>query len=462
MRGNIRTFLSWVATALSAIVMIGTCSQTANGQSPLYYKLWNSPEVQQRIQMGIETNRMGWLTLNFVDAQGKPLNHVQVDLKQITHDFKFGSDIFYLNGSSSPEINRRYKEAFVSLFNFATAPFYWSDLEPKPGVLRFGINSPFVARRPPPDAVVAFCKKHGIAIKGHNLIWHAWYPKWLPKNQAQVTELMRERFRQIASRYGKSIRYWDVVNEPLHRPINVILPKDYVYTAMQEAGRDFPADDTLMVNETTSLWTDFHWEESPFYLLVQSLLLRKARIDALGLQFHIFSWQKYKDLLAGTFMTPEQLFRVIDQYSRLGLPLLISEITIPTLSTPQGEEEQATVVRNLYRLWFSCRNMEAITWWNLADGTAYPRENRWKGGLLHKDMSPKPSFHVLYDLIHKQWSTSVQRNSGNSSEMMIHGFYGEFSLTASHAGKTVTETIHLRKTGEGVSDSVNHFTIEFH
>ena len=31
------------------------------------------------------------------------------------------------------EKNRAYEEAFLQLFNFATVPFYWDDLEPEPG-----------------------------------------------------------------------------------------------------------------------------------------------------------------------------------------------------------------------------------------------------------------------------------------------------------------------------------------
>lgn len=36
-----------------------------------------------------------------------------------------------LDQFSSPEQNKAYREMFTALFNIATLPFYWSDLEPE-------------------------------------------------------------------------------------------------------------------------------------------------------------------------------------------------------------------------------------------------------------------------------------------------------------------------------------------
>jgi GH35 family endo-1,4-beta-xylanase len=441
---------------LTLILGIGVfAAALAAARDPLYDKLWHDPEVEQRIRTGIENNRMGFATLRFVDAQGKPVTNVEVDFRQTSHDFLFGSNIFALNGFSSAEQNRRYEDAFHSTFNYATAPFYWSDLEPEPGRLRFGVDSPFVPRRPPPDAVLEFCRRHHITVKGHNLIWHSWYPQWLPRDQVGVTRLVRQRFEQIAERYGKNIPIWDVVNEPLERRPDVILPKDYVYWAMQEAQRVFPPEDTLLVNEVTSVWTNFHWEDSPFYLLLQNLALRHVRVDGIGLQFHLFSEQLYRGVLAGKAVGPRDLLRVLDQYGEFQKPIHITEITVPTFpNTPQGEADQAEVVRNLYRLWFSHPNVEAITWWNVADGTAVEGENKWGGGLLRKDLSPKLSYDAVNTLIHKEWQTHLTRNSDSESDLRLRGFYGEYAITARHNGKTVTRHVHLSKSGQ------NEFIIE--
>lgn len=56
-----------------------------------------------------------------------------------------------LDQFSSPEQNKAYREMFTGLFNIATLPFYWSDLEPEQGRPRFAKDSPNIYRRPAID-----------------------------------------------------------------------------------------------------------------------------------------------------------------------------------------------------------------------------------------------------------------------------------------------------------------------
>ena len=53
--------------------------------------------------------------------------------------------------------NAEYKKRFKELFNLATIPFYWCDLEPEEGKLRFAKDSPKIYRRPAPDLCLEFC-----------------------------------------------------------------------------------------------------------------------------------------------------------------------------------------------------------------------------------------------------------------------------------------------------------------
>jgi len=416
--------------------------------SAAYEALWQAPEVQERIETGIRENRMGFATVHVQDANGKSVRNAHIAYRQTTHDFLFGSNIFALNGFATEKENRTYEERFASTFNFATVPFYWSDLEPEQGKPRYAKNSPPLARRPPPDTVVEFCLQHHIAMRGHNLIWHFWYPTWLPNDQEAVTKIASERFASIAQRYGKTIGIWDVANEPLERGTKVILPKDYTYWAMTEAARDFPSTTKLSLNETGAVWTKFSEEESPLYLLLQNLRLRGARVDVIGFQFHLFNEQLYKNVLAGKAMEPLDMLHILDRYADFQLPIHITEITIPTLPcTVAGEATQAELLRNYYRLWFSHPAVEAITWWNLPDGTAATTENRWCGGLLRKDLSPKQSFDVLQNLIHKEWHTQGSSDADADGTAIFKGFYGEYDVTVTEGDHTTRQTIHLAKHG---------------
>ncbi|MEI7731078.1 MAG: endo-1,4-beta-xylanase [Verrucomicrobiota bacterium] len=422
-------------------------------RDPQYGNLWQDPQVEQRINAGIQLNRMGFATIRFVDAQSNALNHVEIKLEQTRHEFLFGCNLFMLDGFPSAELNQRHEEAFCSVFNLAVLPFFWRDLEPEPGKLRFAKDSPRVYRRPPPDRCLEFCQSHGITPKGHLLIWHQWLPNWLPDNQDEVKRLMIQRFEQIAARYGKDIKYWDVVDEALYRPPEVPLPKDYVYTAMQEAARIFPRDAKLDIGDAQLCLKDFHLDSSPYYLMIHNLLLRNARLDAVGLSFqtHFLPLQQYS-----TELRPLEMFRLLDQYADFRLPIQFTQVTVPGLPAgAEGEKNQAETVRNVYRLWFSHPNVEMINWWNLVDGTAVPSENKWLPGLLREDLSRKPAFEVLYNLIRNEWWTKIQQNSGPKTSLKIQGFYGDYQLIANHGGNTLQSKIHLTKGG------MNEFVIQF-
>lgn len=433
MQMQIKTFI----VTLAAVSIL-------NAQSEQYRNLWQDPAITQRIDAGIAANRMGWATLHFVDAAGKPVSNVRANIIQTSHQFLFGANLFMLGGFASDQDNRRYEEMLAGIFNYGTAPFYWKTLEPQPGVLRFGIDSPKVSRRPPPDAAVDFAKRSGITLKGHPLVWDnaQWsYPDWAPRDPVEIDRLLRIRIEQIADRYRDKFRVWDVVNEVFNRKrfLDYPMPKDFVFRAFQIAAKVFPLDAQLTLNEASGVWSDFQDETSPFYLLVQNLRLRGARVDTIGMQLHFFKEDLYRRTLMGEAMRPGDMLRVLDRYSDFGLPIHITEITIPTLpKTPEGEAAQAAVARNFYRLWFSHPAVSAVTWWNLVDDTAAPGEDKWLGGLLHRDFTPKPSYQALKKLIQEEWCTRLERESNASSEIRFQGFYGKYSASVVHDGKSRT------------------------
>ena len=116
----------------------------------------------ERTAAGIENARKGFATVRVVDADGKPVPGAKISVRQKTHDFGYGANIFMLDEFECEEKNRIYREKFAELFNLATVPFYWSDLEPEEGKPRFAKDSPKIYRRPAPDLCVEYCKEKGI------------------------------------------------------------------------------------------------------------------------------------------------------------------------------------------------------------------------------------------------------------------------------------------------------------
>lgn len=424
------------------LILLSACARSM-AQSP-YELLWNDAHVQERIVQGIEQHRKGEMTLVL---KGKRIKNAEVTVQQVKHDFLFGANIFMLGGYPDSETNQKYEQAFVKIFNYASVPFYWKDLEPRPGEYRFGKESEPIFRRPAPDAVIEFCKRYGIQMKGHTLVWDsptASMPAWAPKDPDSLRVLLSKRIQTIGERYKDQIPNWDVANETFLRHMQVPMPKDYVYLGFKAAEKHFNPSNQLIYNEVPEVFLkkNFRGEYSYLYVLLENLQLRGAKVGGIGLQFHLFPHLvDPKAVYAGTTQefSPKAVWSVLDQLSHLNLPLNISEITFPVLEdTEAGRQKQAEVTRNFYRLFFSHPNMEAITWWNLPDGKAWGSEGQLKPGLLDENLDPKPAYRVLDQLINEEWNTRLNAKMKAGEPLQFKGFYGLYKVKIS-VGDTVVE-----------------------
>ncbi len=411
------------------------------------------PPTKERIARGIRIHRMGEATLRFFTGDGKEADDVHVEIDQISHDFYFGANSFMLHGYEDEDQNALWEARYKTLFNMSVVPFYWRDLEPEKGKPRYAADSPAMHRRPAPDLVLDWCEANAITPKGHNLLWNTYLPDWLPRTPQAMVAPIRRHFQEIATRYDRRIPMWDVVNEALTRRPENVMPPDHLYWAYELADALFP-NGKLLVNETTGdSWSNFHWEETPFYLMIQNLRLRGARVDGIGLQFHLFSFLEQIFERRPFLLDSVYLFDVLDQYATFDLPVHISEITVPSAGqVDDAEQVQAKLVRGLYRTWFAHPSVQAIVWWNLADGAAYRDEGQYRGGLIDENLAPKPAYEALDQLINREWKTQVSTKAGKT--FSFRGFYGRYRVSVRGASGTKVHEIHLCK------DEPNEFTIK--
>lgn len=391
--------------------------------------------LEERNNAGIEKYRKGDFKLKL----GK--NAKKVKIRQTKHSFLFGCTAFMLNSFEVPEKETEFKRLFSKLFNQAVVPFYWSDLEPEEGKLRFDKNSENIYRRPAPDIVLDFCREYGIEPKGHCLAWNAFVPKWLEKyNTEERKRLLEKRFSEIAERYGKSIPSFDILNEAAsnYRVGRKALFEDYDEFALN-LGEKYFKNNIKILNETNeAIWRDYACRQGKymsFNMQLKDFLHRGVPFDEIGLQYHIFSSpDEFEN--NDTFLNAESMLNILDIYDSYNIPMHISEITIPSYSgaIPQNEEIQAEIAENLYTTWFATKNMKSIVWWNLVDGyAAYAPlgsevgENQFGGGLVHFDMTEKPAYKILDKLINHKWKTEACGIVENG-EFSFRGFYGEYEV----------------------------------
>jgi endo-1,4-beta-xylanase len=417
--------ISWL------LILCWICAASAQADfSEAFEEVWAVPEIQAKIDAGIEAHRKGDAVISVVDKDGVPLSEVTITAVQQTHNFLFGANLFVLGQLATPELNQRYENAFTDIFNFASLPFYWADLEPVRGQLRFEKEAPFIWRRPPPDVLLAWCKVHNITPKGHPLLWHSINPDWIPTEAEALRSAYTKRFEEIAQRYGQDILIWDVVNESLVCSKKYALYSealDYVPWAFEKTRPLFPKSTLLMINEVTQV-SHKPVAENQYLKQVETLLAAGTPIEGIGFQFHFFSRDNFHKYFPHdpTFQ-PDNLMTVYERFSQLELPLYITEITIPG-SGDNGFTDQAQAVKQLYRLWFSIKRMAGITWWNLADKTAYGNEGQALGGLTDENLTPKPVWHALDQLINQDWTTQCTGKTDEKGRFSFRGFAGTYQI----------------------------------
>ena len=426
--------------------------------------------TEKRVADGIEKYRKGNAEIVIKDKNGAPVPNARIKAVQKNHEFRFGANIFMLDEFENEEKNQKYREYFADIFNIATLPFYWKDLEPTMGNRRFAKDSEKIYRRPAIDLCIEYCREHNIEPREHCLYYESWIPEWLlDEPLPYIKEKLEERIRILAERYSEDIPCWEVTNETLYNRLRVknsafYHEKDYVEWCFKTAEK-YLKNNKLVINDAhCNVWSGaFNYYRSPYYLQIERELYAGSRIDAIGMQFHMF--YKKEDEYAATrlFYSPEHLFDVMDTYGTFDRPLQITEVTFPAYSYEAEDEEiQAQLIEALYSIWFSHPNMEQIIYWNLVDGYAAfaPQgdmtagENYYHGGLLRFDLTPKPSYLKLKELIQKKWHTEASLVADENGACAFRGFYGQYDLEIEVDGKTFKRSADLSAKRD------NKFTIE--
>lgn len=417
----------------------------------------NKAEVDRRIADGIERYRKGNRRLRLVGKDGKPLANTAVRLTQTAHDFRYGANIFMLDEFNDEKLNATYRDTFHRYFNLATVPFYWNTLEPTRGKPRYAADSEKIYRRPAPDLCIDYCREKGIDAKLHCLVYEAYVPEWAKKlSIEEVKAAYEKRFAEIAERYAGKLFELEVINEVLciptwsGRTTALAYAPDLIPWSWKKAREYFPTD-TLVFNETTR-WHRFaqYGATDRYPLLLENALLKGATIDKIGIQAHLFvgckaqTPEQYEESAREKSAQgdPMNMIATLDTLGAFGLPLEITEITIPTFGEGEEFEDlQAEMLRLWYSIYFSHPLMDTVVYWNTADGHGFSRgveydENRCRGGLFHRDMTPKKSALMLKHLFEEEWHTDLTLTTDESGELSLRGFYGSYRAEANGASAT--------------------------
>ncbi|MEG1979867.1 MAG: endo-1,4-beta-xylanase, partial [Victivallaceae bacterium] len=453
-----------------------------SAMSDAYWQLWNDDE-QAKISADIEANRKADANFELPDAAAKTEVKVEQITHEFifgAHIFNFdqlGKDEY--NSRYKQLYGELFNSATIAFYwkkfeleagnprfkgEFRDTAEFWNTV-PEPW------NQPHW-RRPASDPVVEFCESKKIRLHGHPLVWgnNKWhYPEWLlkklplpfrnsisdtidtdanitnqifdaftpeqlekllPEFVSEINSQMAKHIFDIALHYRGRIHSWDVCNEScwdfkenkiipesgICKSTYGLMPGDYTYRSFKLADAIFPKSVKLNIND--------YYLQQEYADQVKELTGRGCKIDIVGAQMHLFRPQQVLDIADGVSdaQSPENVRRALGFLSQTKRPIHLSEITITSPdNSERGLAIQAVMLRNLYRLWFSWKDMMGITWWNVVDNCGAPGEPSYSG-IFTRDMQPKLSYFVMDDLLNHQWKTNLELTSGQSGEISFRGF----------------------------------------
>lgn len=413
----------------------------------------------------IEDSRKVPVSITVIDVSGKPVNNAYLECTQLSHEFLFGNAPEYLIFAYAPYFYRRgsrfgikplsendletYKRLYVELFNYATIPaFYWADYEPAEGFL------PLVDAT---KRIVQWLKDNNVVIKGHTLVWGntpgIGVPGWIQAKGAngewdEVRELLQKRVVREVTEFKSKIQMWDVVNEPIVQRWFDNLGEDYV-AGMYKLVRQIDPNAKLVLNEF-GLLTNANVRQK-FISLAHKLIDEKVPIDIIGVEAHIFGASDIKSQLGDL----DEIRSALDDIAKLGKPIHITEFQIPLLAVMEtfnvdidaAEKLQAEIAKVFYTVFFSHPAVEAIVYWNFYKA--------WQAGsgFLRDDLTLKPIYYVLKELIHKEWKTLIKLQTNTNGVANFSGFAGNYNLRIKCDQYERVSTIHVSK------NKVNNFVI---
>lgn len=270
------------------------------------------------------------------------------------------------------------------------------------------------------DQLVAFARKHNMAMRGHTLVWHNQTTDWLfagtnggLASKDTLLARLKAHINTVVGRYKNDIYAWDVVNEvitdegqELFRPSKwlEIAGADFIAKAFEYAHEADPKA-LLFYNDYNE--SDLN-KRDKMYTLLKSLLDQGVPVHGVGLQAH---WNLYDPAL-------DDIRAAIEKYASLGLQLQLTELDVSMfrfddkrtdLKSPGAGllELQAERYEAIFKLLKEYREViSAVTFWGAADDYTWLDDFPVRGRknwpfLFDEQQRPKPAFGRIANLVTK-------------------------------------------------------------
>lgn len=276
-------------------------------------------------------------------------------------------------------------------FNMIVAEnaFKWEEIHPREKTFRFN----------DPDLLVQFAEDHGMAVRGHTLVWHNQLPAWLTTGdftREQIIALLRGHIQNVVGHFKGKIAAWDVVNEAVAdsggglRKDSFWLQKigpDYIKLAFEFAHEADP-DAKLYYNDYSN--EDTGAKSNAIFKLVKALKEAGVPIDGVGWQMHVENGFR---IGAANRKNAERL-------AALGLEISITELDVrgKVPLNAAGLAKQAKAYGDIVAFCLTQPNCKAVVLWGFTDKVSWiPGFFKGTGDALIFDANyqPKPAYAAM-------------------------------------------------------------------
>ena len=295
----------------------------------------------------------------------------------------------------------------------------WGRVHPEPDSYAFDI----------PDQMVAWGEANDVAVIGHTLVWHSQTPRWVfqgedgePASREELLARLKQHMTAVMWRYKGRVHGWDVLNEAIlddgewrDSPWRRILGPDYVAEIFTLAHEIDP--------EAELYYNDYNMympgKRDAVVAMVKDLQARGVPIHGIGMQGHFGLGRPGMD----------EFTTALDAYGALGLKVMVTELDLSVLPSPEGlgwgadisqmaerkdeldpytdglpadvAAEQATQYAALFRELVARQDfVTRVTFWGVTDGDNWKNNFPVRGRtdytlLFDRDRQPKPAFDAV-------------------------------------------------------------------
>ena len=252
------------------------------------------------------------------------------------------------------------------------------------------------------DSIVAFAESHGMAVRGHALLWHEMLPKWFGSGGFScddAIDVLRTHIQTVTRHYAGRLAAWDVVNEAVESdgswrqtPFLRMFGPDCLSMAFHWAHEGDP-NTKLFYNDYCA--DEINAKSDAIYDIVCGLLEQGVPIHGVGLQMHVNVQYRPR---------PDSVARNIRRFAELGLDVHITEMDV-ALDVPASKrdlDKEASMYREVVGVCLAAERCKTLVTWGVTDRYSWiPHHFPGKGAplLFDEKGQPKPAYIAMREAL---------------------------------------------------------------